>query len=112
MVILAHCGYFLVPARFSDTTLAAAAAALSLGFGLETDLRLDGGRRFYIAHDRQAWSPANDLDNFAKLFRQHSSCCIAINVKELANAANLISLQLSGQFGSDSFYFDFELLEP
>jgi glycerophosphoryl diester phosphodiesterase len=110
--ILAHRGNLRGAAPSAENTLAAAGEALGMGFGLETDLRLDGGRRFYIAHDRQAWSPANDLDNFAKLFRQHSGCCIAINVKELGNATDLISLQLSGQFGSDSFYFDFELLEP
>jgi hypothetical protein len=83
-----------------------------MGFGLETDLRRDNGQRFYIAHDRQAWTPDNDLDNFLRLFQQHQSRCIAVNIKERCDARDLISLQLTGQFGFNSFYFDFELLEP
>lgn len=112
MVILAHRGNLGGPAPLTENTLAAAAAALDMGFGLETDLRLGSGGRFYIAHDSEPWTPANDLNNFVKLFRQHQGCCIAINIKELCKATDLVSLQLSGQFGSDSFYFDFELLEP
>jgi glycerophosphoryl diester phosphodiesterase len=110
--ILAHRGNLRGPAPLTENTLSAAAEALDMGFGLETDLRSNGDRRFYIAHDLQPWTPANSLDNFAKLFRQRQGCCIAINIKELCEATDLISLQLSGQFGSDSFYFDFELLEP
>jgi hypothetical protein len=112
MVILAHRGNLRGPAPIAENSFAAAAEALKRGFGLETDLRRDNARGFYIAHDQQPWTPDNNLDSFVKLFRQHSDRCIAINVKELDNAADLISLQLSGQFGSNSFYFDFELLEP
>ena len=110
--ILAHRGNLRGPAPVTENTLGAAAEALGLGFGLETDLRLDGRGHFYISHDLQPRTSANDLNNFVKLFGEHKGCCIAINVKELGDATDLISLQLSGQFGSDSFYFDFELLEP
>jgi len=111
-VILAHRGNLRGPAPLAENTLGAAAEALSLGFGLETDLRLDGTGRFYISHDPQPRITDNDLDNFLKLFAKYKDCCIAINVKELSDAADLIALQLSGKFGSNSFYFDFELLEP
>ena len=110
--ILAHRGNLRGPAPLTENTVAAAAEALDMGLGLEIDLRLDGARRFYIAHDRQPCTPANDLDSFVKLLTQPHGCCVAINVKELGNSTDLISLQLSGQFGSDSFFFDFELLEP
>lgn len=83
-----------------------------MGFGIETDLRPAGANRFYLGHDRQTWTPANDLDNFVKLFTQHPDSCIAVNVKELDDLSELVSLQLSGRFGANSFYFDFELLEP
>ena len=83
-----------------------------MGFGLETDLRRADRNHLYIAHDPEPWTPANDLNNFVSLFLQHMRSCIAINVKELGDITDLISLQLSGQLGSDSFYFDFELLEP
>jgi hypothetical protein len=112
MVILAHRGNLRGPAPMAENSFAATAEALKMGFGLETDLRRDNARRFYIAHDQQAWTPDNDLDTFVKLFRQHPDRCIAINVKDLCHAADLVALQLSGQFGSNSFYFDFELLEP
>jgi hypothetical protein len=110
--ILAHRGNICGPTPATENSVTAVAKALSKGFGLETDLRCDDAGRFYIAHDPQAWTPSNDLNAFANLFAQYQSHCIAINVKDLANVAELISLQLSGRFGSKSFYFDFELLEP
>ena len=110
--ILAHRGNLRGPVPVAENTLAAIATALEMGFGVETDLRRDGAGRFYIAHDPQAWAPPSDLNNFVTPFAQNRGCSIAINVKELGYAAELIELQLSGQLGSDSFYFDFELLEP
>jgi glycerophosphoryl diester phosphodiesterase len=110
--ILAHRGNLRGPVPLSENTATTTATALKLGFGLEIDLRRDGAGRFYIAHDAQPWTRANDLDQFTRQFAQHGDRCIAINAKELGYAAELISLQLSGRFGSNSFYFDFELLEP
>lgn len=95
-----------------ENSLAATRHALELGFGLETDLRREVQNRFYIAHDPQPWTSANDFNQFAALFREFSDRTIAMNVKELGYEVELIALQSSGDLGGKSFYFDFELLEP
>ena len=95
-----------------ENSFAATQRALVLGFGLETDLRRDAQKRFYIAHDPQPWTADNDFAQFAALFRKFPGQTIAMNVKELGYEADLIALQKSGGLGGKSFYFDFELLEP
>lgn len=95
-----------------ENSFAAAQRALALGFGLETDLRRDSQKRFYIAHDPQPWTKGNDFQKFAALFRKFSNQTIAMNVKEPGYETDLIALQKSGNLGGKSFYFDFELLEP
>jgi len=95
-----------------ENSLAAMQRALELSFGIETDLRRDSQKRFYIAHDPQPRTAQNDFAPFAALFRKFSDRTIAMNVKELGYEADLIQLQLSGDLGEKTFYFDFELLEP
>lgn len=112
MDILAHRANVDGPKPALENSLAAAQRALELGFGIETDLRRDLQKRFYIAHDRQPWTPQNDFKQFATLFRKFSDRIIAMNVKELGYEADLIALQKSGDLGGKPFYFDFELLEP
>lgn len=110
--ILAHRANLAGPNPASENSLTATAMALAAGFGLETDLRRDSQGRFYIAHDRAAWSEANALDRYVELFHSHPACSVAMNVKELGYEDELIALQCSGALGTASFYFDFELLEP
>lgn len=110
--LLAHRANVDGPARASENSLAATHRALELGFGIETDLRRDRQKRFYIAHDPQPWSEQNDFRKFAALFRSFPDRTIAMNVKELGYEADLIALQAFGDLGDKSFYFDFELLEP
>ena len=110
--ILAHRANLDGAKPSQENSLAATRRALELGFGLETDLRRDTQNRFYIAHDPQPWSSANDFAPFAALFREFSDRTIAMNVKELGYEAALIALQASGDLGGKTFYFDFELLEP
>lgn len=109
--ILAHRANLRGPDPATENTLAMTAAALEAGFGIETDLRRDAEGRDYIAHDPAAWTLETDFAAFADLFRQHPQCCIAMNVKELGYEAHLLARQLAGDFGADSFLFDFELLE-
>lgn len=112
MDILAHRANVDGPHPASENSRDATRRALELGFGIETDLRRDAQKRYYIAHDPGAWTETNDLKSFVALFREFSSRTIAMNVKELGYEADLIPLQQSGDFGDTSFYFDFELLEP
>ena len=110
--ILAHRANLDGPKPALENSLASTRRALELGFGIETDLRRDPQKRFYIAHDPQPWTAENDFEKFAALFRRFYGQTIAMNVKELGYEADLIALQKSGDLGGKSFYFDFELLEP
>jgi hypothetical protein len=110
--ILAHRANVDGPKPALENSLAATQRALELGFGIETDLRRDSQKRFYIAHDLQPWTDENDFVKFAALFRKFSDQAIAMNVKELGYESDLVALQKSGDLGKKSFYFDFELLEP
>jgi glycerophosphoryl diester phosphodiesterase len=110
--ILAHRANVAGPQPELENSYAATQRALELGFGIETDLRRDAQKRFYIAHDPQPWTPQNDFKQFSALFRKFPDLTIAMNVKELGYEADLIELQKSGDLGQKSFYFDFELLEP
>jgi glycerophosphoryl diester phosphodiesterase len=96
----------------AENSLEACARALAEGFGLETDLRRDGGGTFYISHDANERTETNSLEAYSALFAKHPQAELAINVKELGYEAELIALMKSGKLGQKSFYFDFELLEP
>lgn len=110
--ILAHRANLTGPDRARENSTAACAAALAEGFGLEIDLRRDAGGAFYIAHDPQPHTAANDFQQYAALFRQWPRLVIATNVKELGYEQALIDLHASGHLGRAAYYFDFELLEP
>jgi len=112
MVILAHRANLEGPNPKLENSLEATQRALELGFGIETDLRRDTDRQFYISHDLQPRTQENDFGRFSELFRKFNDRVIAMNVKELGYEENLVSLQSSGAMGRHSFYFDFELLEP
>jgi glycerophosphoryl diester phosphodiesterase len=110
--ILAHRANLTGPRSVTENSLAACARALELGFGLETDLRCDAGRSFYISHDAGPRTAENSLEAYTELFRKYPQAELAINVKESGCEAGLIALMKSGRLGARSFYFDFELLEP
>lgn len=112
MIVLAHRANLEGPAPATENSLAMTTRALEAGFGIETDFRRDPAGRGYIAHDPADWSPATDFIAFAAAFRAHPDCPIALNVKELGYEAELVERQLAGDFGTGSFLFDFELLEP
>lgn len=111
-VILAHRANLAGPDSAQENTLASCEEALAQGFGLETDLRRAAGGAFYIAHDPQPRTAANDFDAYARLFQRWPDRVIAMNVKELGYEAELIALQAAGALGERAFYFDFELLQP
>ncbi len=109
--ILAHRANLSGPDPACENSLAACAAALAEGFGLEIDLRrtADG---FLISHDAAPRTDANDLRAFSDLFARYPAAPLAVNVKELGYEAELIRLADGRAFGDAAFYFDFELLEP
>src|SRR3954469_20421005 len=106
--ILAHRANLAGPDRAHENSVAACARALTEGFGLEIDLRREPGGSFYIAHDPQPRTAANDFPQYAALFAQWPELVIATNVKELGYEQALIELHAAGQLGRAAFYFDFE----
>ena len=112
MDILAHRGNLDGPNPAQENRRESVEAALRRGFGIETDLRRSASGRFYVAHDPDVWSETNDLAVFSALFRRHRERTVAMNVKELGYEAELVALECEGALGENSFYFDFELLEP
>jgi hypothetical protein len=110
--ILAHRANLTGPRSVAENSRDACARALAEGFGLETDLRRDAAGEFYLSHDPGPRTPENSLAAFTELFRRHPAAELAINVKELGYEAALVDLMNSGRLGQQSFYFDFELLEP
>lgn len=112
MLILAHRANLRGPRSCEENSLAACRTALEAGFGLETDLHLDGSGAFYISHDPLPDASHLSLAPYEKLFRSRPEQVIAVNVKELGYEEKLIELYRGGAFGNSAFYFDFELLEP
>jgi hypothetical protein len=112
MLILAHRANLQGPHSCEENSIAACQAALEAGFGLETDLRLDGNGSFYISHDPLPDAAHPSFAFYEKLFRSWPDQVIAVNVKELGYESKLIDLYRDGTLGNSAFYFDFELLEP
>jgi glycerophosphoryl diester phosphodiesterase len=110
--ILAHRANLNGPHSVVENSLEACADALKKGFGLETDLRRDTTGEFYISHDAASRTAANSLEAYVKIFAQYPTAVLAMNVKELGYETELVRLMNAGMFGQESFYFDFELLEP
>lgn len=110
--ILAHRANLSGPDRPRENSIGACQLALERGFGLEIDLRRDENKAFYISHDPAPRTRENRLESYLELFQSHARLPIAVNVKELGYENALINLQKGGAFGTNDFYFDFELLEP
>lgn len=116
MHILAHRGNVRGPDHDRENTLSFYREALEAGFGLEIDVRqasVQGETLYYISHDPADVTQENRLNpQFRDLFATHADKIIAVNVKELGYEDELARLLQNGVFGSQSFLFDFELLEP
>jgi len=112
MIVLAHRGNLHGPDPEHENSPDSIAAAISRGFGIETDVRRapDGG--FYISHDPIQPTPRHALAVHAALWRRNPRATIALNIKETGNEVQLIAelnaLGVAGQV----FLFDMELVEP
>ena len=112
MIVLAHRGNLRGPDPEHENSPECIAAAISQGFGIETDLRCapDGG--LYISHDPIQPAPLQALAVHAALWRCNPRATVALNIKEAGNEAQLIAelnaLGVAGQV----FLFDMELIEP
>jgi glycerophosphoryl diester phosphodiesterase len=113
MIVLAHRGNLRGPAPGRENSLALVEQALSLGFGLETDVRYSAGHGFYISHDvAAAGGGAAPLGAHCELWRRHPGAAVALNVKELGREAELLEALRAMRVMQQVFLFDMELIEP
>jgi hypothetical protein len=111
MKILSHRGNLQGKAPAAENTVAQMQLALDLGFGLETDIRWDHARGFYISHDAAPFTAAGDALRHAELWRRHPRQLVALNIKELGYEARLIEFLDRTETAARVFLFDMELLE-
>lgn len=115
MLILAHRGNLTGPEPDHENRLARMADAMSLGFGLETDIRRRPDGTLYIAHDPMPVPGSDGSDcaqQHAALWRRYPSQLIALNVKELGWDATLVDFVTSNRLVEQVMLFDMELIEP
>lgn len=111
MNILSHRGNLFGKEPSVENTLAQMQRALGLGFGLETDIRWDSDRGFYISHDPMPFTAAGDAVRHAELWRRHPDQLVALNIKELGYEQRLVDFLDQTDTASRVFLFDMELLE-
>ncbi|HEY6896854.1 MAG TPA: hypothetical protein VI279_06300 [Rhodocyclaceae bacterium] len=112
MIVLAHRGNLQGPDPVRENSPASIAAAISQGFGIETDLRYAPGFGFYISHDQVQPSLQNALHAHAALWLRNPDATIALNIKETGNEAPLIGELNALGVAEQVFLFDMELIEP
>lgn len=112
MIILAHRCNTEGPDVSTENSLAALRTALSLGFGVETDVRHADGFGFYINHEAVPPSASMSLEAHCQAWRDHPSSIIAINIKEMSHEDALVDALNSTDVARQAFLFDMELIEP
>lgn len=115
MIILAHRGNLTGSEPEHENRLDRMAEAMSMGFGLETDIRRHGDGTFYIAHDAATTASADDDDaasRHAALWRRYPTQLVALNVKELGDEEALVAFLSSSALVAQVMLFDMELIEP
>jgi len=111
MLVLAHRGNLYGIDHSTENSSAVIRSSLQLGFGIETDIRRDASGSLYISHDPAALTEDNNADAHAELWAQFPNCEIALNIKELGYAEQLVEFLQRHQLVQQVFLFDFELLE-
>ena len=111
MIVLAHRGLVDGPDRAAENRLETVENALSMGFGLETDIRfLD--QIPYISHDRAQGSidPSRMAEKHAPLWSA-STRPIALNFKESGTESLLLDFLVRARVDRRVCVFDMELVE-
>ncbi|MBI4063343.1 MAG: hypothetical protein HY401_03460 [Elusimicrobia bacterium] len=109
--IIAHRGNLSGPSPSHENSLSALDRALAQGFSIETDIRKSGSGKFYISHDRAAWTGASDAAAYCRSWRRYPDRPVFLNIKELGYEVELLRfLEDQGVIGQVRL-FDMELLE-
>jgi glycerophosphoryl diester phosphodiesterase len=115
MIILAHRGNLTGPEPDHENRLDRMIEAMSLGFGLETDVRRRGDGTLYISHDVTQHALVDGSDDalrHASLWRAWPTQLVALNVKELDWDAALVDFVTGNDLVQQVMLFDMELIEP
>ena len=88
--VLAHRGNLAGRTLRGENSRAAIGAALTRGFGIETDIRRASDGRFYIAHDPQPAADEALADDVFELLRAYPDRTVALNVKEIGYESALL----------------------
>jgi glycerophosphoryl diester phosphodiesterase len=110
--VLAHRGNLAGPTLRGENSRAAIGAALTRGFGIETDIRRASDGRFYIAHDPQPAADDALADDVFELLRAYPDRTVALNVKEIGYESALLDYLRDQRVLRQVFLFDMELIEP
>jgi len=97
------------PAR--ENGLALVGEALAAGYGLETDVRYEAGKGFYVSHDPAAPTAESLLAAHCALWRRYPEATIALNIKELGQERALLEALNALRVVPQLFLFDMELVE-
>ncbi len=112
ITILAHRGNTDGPDHASENRLPSVQAALSRGWGLETDIRRARDGQFYISHDPRESAEGFLADGICEAIRARPSATIALNIKEIGDEAALVDYLVTQDIIQQVFLFDMELIEP
>lgn len=110
--VLAHRGNLAGRSLRGENSRAAIGAALTRGFGIETDIRRASDGRFYIAHDPQPAADDALADDVFELLRAYPDRTVALNVKETGYEGALLDYLRDQRVLRQVFLFDMELIEP
>jgi glycerophosphoryl diester phosphodiesterase len=109
--VISHRGNLVGPCPSAENCLLTVRAALTCGWGLETDIRRAEDGRFYISHDPRSSTEGFLAEDFCAIFRAHPASTIALNIKELGSEAALIAFLEDQGVLTQTYLFDMELLE-
>lgn len=110
-IVLSHRANLVGPCPSSENSSSAVKAALTSGFGIETDIRRADDGRFYMSHDKQPSPDGRLAADFCALFRAHPNATIALNIKEPESEQALIEFLDEAHVLDQIFLFDMELVE-
>lgn len=109
--ILAHRGNIDGPSANTENSLASIATALQRGWGLEIDVRRTADGTFYISHDKAATADGREAAPVFAAIALHPRATVAVNIKELGDEQDLVTMLDAFGIVPQCVVFDMELLE-
>jgi glycerophosphoryl diester phosphodiesterase len=109
--ILAHRGNIDGPRADTENSLSSITIALQRGWGLEIDIRRASDGTFYVSHDARPSTRGCEAAPVFAAIARHPHATVAVNIKELGDEADLVTMLERFNIVSQCVVFDMELLE-